>query len=141
MRAVEQTAFGWPDGNCVRASWATLLGVPIEDVPHFDPRFLAGRDQLTEERKWIRGLGYDVVVVPANAELDVSPDVCHLVSGLSPRGPFGHRCVGRGGKLVWDPHPSHLGLLEIWSYTFLVPLVDPVLEPETPELVGFCGWC
>lgn len=142
MRLVEQTAEGYPYGNCVKSSWASLLGIPLDDVPDFDPGHIGDANQLEEERKWIRGLGYDVVVVSAKGDLpNVPPDVCHLMSGLSPRGPFGHRCVGRGGKLIWDPHPSHKGLLELWSYTFLVPLIDARAEVEDgPELIGFCGW-
>lgn len=140
MRLVEQTAEGFPWGNCVRASWASLLGVPIEVVPDFDPGHLGDMDQLEAERAWVRGLGFDLVVVSAKEEKPHVPsDVVHLMSGLSPRGPFGHRCVGRGGELVWDPHPSHHGLQELWSYTFLVPLDDEITTG--PELLGFCGWC
>jgi hypothetical protein len=43
------------------------------------------------------------------------------MSGISPRG-YGHRCVGIGGKLVWDPHPSREGLLTVYSIGMLVPL-------------------
>ena len=143
MKGVEQTKFSWPVGDCVRAAWATILGLPFEEVPDFSPGVLgSGSDQLQMEREWIRTLGFDLVVVPAGSDpVDVPDDVCHLISGLSPRG-FGHRCVGRGGKLVWDPHPSHLGLDELWSYTFLVPL-DVRIETKQQqgrELLGFSGW-
>ena len=144
MHFVEQTKFNYPAGDCVRAAWISLLGLPPSLVPDFSPGVLGnGVDQLEEERKWIRGLGFDLVVVPARGDAINVPDhVWHLVSGLSPRG-WGHRCVGRGGKLVWDPHPSHLGLVDVWSYTFLVPLLDNGPEEavdEGPELVGFHGW-
>lgn len=140
MRLVEQTELGYPRGNCVRAAWASLLGVPLAVVPDFSPHALGDRVQIAAERAWVRTLGYDLVVVP-DVAIDVPPDVCHMVSGLSPRG-FGHRCVGRGGEVVWDPHPSHQGLVEVWSRAFLVPLVDPTLDvAETSELLGFCGWC
>jgi hypothetical protein len=141
VRAVVQTRTGYPWGNCVRASWASLLGVPIEEVPDFSPGVL-GEDanQLEAERDWLRGMGYDLVVVSARGDRpNVPPGVCHLMSGLSPRG-FGHRVVGRGGKMVWDPHPSQAGLTELWSYAFVVPLVESQLEAKRPELLGFCGW-
>jgi hypothetical protein len=137
VRAVEQTAFGYPNGNCVRASWATFLGVPLSQVPDFDPGHIGDRDQLEAERQWVRGQGFDVVVVSAKGDRPSIPaDVVHLMSGLSPRGPHGHRVVGQGGRMVWDPHPSHAGLVELWSYTFLVPLVDPLVD-ALPVLLGF----
>lgn len=140
MRFVDQTAFEYPYGNCVRAAWASLLGIPMSRVPDFDPGHLGDRDQIEAERAWVRSLGHDLVVVSARGDRpDVPAHVCHLVSGLSPRG-YGHRCVGRGGEVVWDPHPSHLGLLEVWSYTFLVPLLDPSEDRGAPDLLGFCGW-
>ena len=144
MRLLEQTKFNFPNGDCVRASYASLLGVPLDIIPDFSPGAI-GEDanQLEVERAWLRGLGHDLVVVSAKGDKpNVSPHVCHLVSGLSPRG-FGHRCVGRGGEIVWDPHPSHLGLVETWSYAFLVPLVDPALEiadDPSPDLLGFSGF-
>ena len=141
MPFVEQTELGWPHGNCVAAAWGSLLGIPIEQVPYFDPGHIGDANQIELERQWIRRFGYDVIVVSAGGDPpNIPAHVYHLMSGLSPRG-FGHRCVGRGGRLVWDPHPSHLGLLEVWSYTFLVPLVDP--QPEVGddrELLGFRGW-
>lgn len=138
MRLLEQTELGFPRGNCVRAAWSSLLGVPLSSVPDFSPAAIGkGTDQLEEERQWVRGLGFDLVVVPATGDPPNIPEhvVC-LISGLSPRG-FGHRCVGIGGKLVWDPHPSHLGLVEVWSYMFLVPLIDPTLEIAEPEAGRF----
>ena len=139
MRPVVQTAGGYPFGDCVRAAWASLLGVPIGQVPRFDPGHLGAASQLAPEREWIRGLGYDTVVVPAGADMDIPADVPHLITGLSPRGQFGHRCVGRGGRLAWDPHPSHAGLREVWSFTFLVPLIDQAEAPGA-DLIGFAGW-
>lgn len=162
MRFTTQTQTGYPWGNCVRASWATLLGVPLAVVPDFDPGTLQDKDQMEAERAWARSLGCDLVTVPVSAvksgQAQIPGDVSHFISGLSPRG-FGHRAVGRGGKLVWDPHPSRAGFVEVWSYTFLVPLdedgnstgtllrgldgeldgKDEVVDPPEAELLGFCG--
>ena len=113
----------------------------MDEVPDFDPGHLGDKDQLEEERKWVRQYGFDIVVISAKGDKPSIPShLPHLISGLSPRG-FGHRCVGKGGKLVWDPHPSHLGLVEVWSYAFLVPLIDPSEKSgQDPELLGFYGW-
>jgi hypothetical protein len=140
MCFIEQTETGAPWGNCVRAAWASLLCVPLDSIPDFDPGHLEGKNQLEEERKWMRGLGYDLIVVPAkraDPPTSIPDHVFHLMSGLSERG-YGHRVVGRGGKLVWDPHPSHTGLVELWSYTFLVPSINPIEDGQ--EIIGFHGW-
>jgi hypothetical protein len=87
-----------------------------------------GREQGDLEREWLASLGYDLfeIAVPPDQELpeevlECVPPVPHLMSGISPRG-FGHRCVGVGGKLVWDPHPSGEGLVTVYSVGLVVPL-------------------
>lgn len=121
-----QTREGWPYGDCVRASYATILGVPFDSIPRFDPAALGGRDQRQAERQWLASIGLELVEI-ANADeaqmeevLDSMPDVYHLMSGLSPRG-LCHRCVGFGGRLAFDPHPSRAGLVTVYSVGFLVP--------------------
>lgn len=56
----------------------------------------------------------------------------HIVSAQSTRGPFQHSCVGRGGKIIHDPHPENKGLLpesgdNPYEYTFFV-CVNPAPE-------------
>ena len=125
-----QRTEGWPDGECVRASYSSILGIPIEAVPRLDPgaSMRAGQDQGDRERAWLASIGLGLVefgVEPpdelSQEILDCVPEVPHLMSGLSPRG-FGHRCVGIGGKLAWDPHPSRDGLVTVYSIGILVPL-------------------
>lgn len=131
MRGVTQRTVGYPFGECVRASYATILGLPIEEVPRFDPGALGDRDgQRQCERAWLASLGFDLVEISAPAPSELGPDVLgcvppvvHLISGISPRG-FGHRCVGYGGRVVWDPHPSRDGLVTVNSIGFLVPFEE-----------------
>lgn len=87
-----------------------------------------GMEQGDLERAWLASLGYDLVTVGVGPDdelpeevLECVPEVPHLMSGISPRG-FGHRCVGVGGKLVWDPHPSREGLVTVYSVGLVVPL-------------------
>jgi hypothetical protein len=124
MRPTTQTREGYPFGDCVRASYATLLGLPLSAVPRFDPAVLGGEDQRDRERRWLRSIGFTLVEI--SSAPDELPDAFrsvngpHLISGISPRG-FGHRCVGLDGNLIWDPHPSHSGLDKIYSIGLLVP--------------------
>lgn len=135
VEPVTQRIEGWPYGECVRASYAAHLGLPIESVPRFDPASLRpGEEQLDRERAWLSGLrlpaapnGFDLFdwSVPPEEELpreiiDRAPPREHLISGISPRG-FGHRCVGWGGRVLWDPHPSRDGLATVFSLLFVVP--------------------
>ena len=124
MHAVTQRTTGNPHGECVRASYATLLSLPIELVPALDPgSLLPGERQAARERNWLSMLGLSLLEIPAEMAHTVPPAVLgapHLVSGLSPRG-FYHRCVGQHGKVLFDPHPSRAGLVTITSLGFLVP--------------------
>lgn len=111
MTLVTQTILHDPDsdaiGNCMPAAIATLLDLPLDDVPHFaehddwDVRF----DAWCKERGLIWS-SLNVTQVP-----DWAP--CLLV-GKSPRG-IAHVVVGRGLSTVWDPHPSRDGLTSITS--------------------------
>jgi hypothetical protein len=129
MRGVTQRTEGWPGGECVRASYATLLGVDIDLIPPLDPGTAArkGQDQGNMERAWLSSIGLDLVEIAVDPYdtipqevLDCVPEVPHLMSGISPRG-YGHRCVGIGGQVAWDPHPSRAGLLTVYSVGLLVP--------------------
>lgn len=99
-------------GDCMRASIASLLSLPIADVPHFVA--LAQGDSyetycLIEDFLFSRG--YDVLWQINLEDHRVSgTDTYHLMSGLSPRG-ISHMVVGRNGEVFHDPHPSRAGLL------------------------------
>lgn len=130
MIPVTQTQFGWPNGNCVRASYASIFELPLNAIPPMDPGTCEslGEQQGDRERAWLTSVGYNLVEISApeggalpQSLLDCVPQEFHLISGLSSRG-FGHRCVGYGGRVVWDPHPSRDGLLNVYSVGILVPL-------------------
>ena len=130
MRGVTQDTEGFPGGSCVRAAYATLLGVELDDIPPLDPgtAMSLGVEQGDLERAWLASIGLDLVEIKVGPDDDLPeevlgcvPEVPHLMSGISPRG-YGHRCVGVGGKLVWDPHPSRDGLLTVYSIGLLVDL-------------------
>jgi hypothetical protein len=115
----------------VRAAYATILEMPIDEIPPLDPGTSAklGQEQGDRERQWLATLGLNLIEISTGNPdesllpevLGCIPEVPHLMSGISPRG-YGHRCVGVGGRLVWDPHPSKAGLLTVYSVGILVPL-------------------
>ena len=130
MRGVTQRVVGFPHGECVRAAYASIFDCNIDDIPPLDPgtadQLGVEQDQL--ERAWLATIGYNLVEISTDPEVGFSddilacvPEVPHLMSGISPRG-HGHRCVGIGGQLVFDPHPSRAGLLNVYAIGILVPL-------------------
>lgn len=144
MHEVTQTILHDPPkiGNCFQAALASVLELPIDDVPHF---MLHG-DWFLRLQGWLadRGLCYLYDVHPQYSEYWGY----HLISGLSERG-VRHTCVGRAGALVFDPHPSRAGLLPEGDehqlvFSLLVPL-DPAIgevHPETltPSRKSFTGY-
>lgn len=131
MRGVTQDRVGWPSGSCVKAAYATIFGCSIDQIPDLDPGTAArnGQEQGDRERMWLTSIGYELIEISAHPDEGLAPevldcipeDMTHLISGISPRG-YGHRCVGVGGRVVWDPHPSRAGLVSIYSIGILVPV-------------------
>jgi hypothetical protein len=123
---VQQNRFGGSDapagerGNCMQACLANVLGVHIDDVPHF---YDTDEDEVQQgaaisawcaERGWLcayltsEWLRCPWVVFPADALL--------ILSGTSPRcAAWSHVVVGHvtqdGWRLVHDPHPSNAGIV------------------------------
>jgi hypothetical protein len=127
---VTQRVCGFPFGECVRSSYSAILEIPIDEVPPFDPGTCAhyGQEQGDRERAWLSSIGLGLITIYTSPDktlapevLDCVPEVPHLMSGISPRG-HGHRVVGIGGRVAWDPHPSRAGLLTCYSVGILVPL-------------------
>ena len=107
---------GRPAGDCLRACVATVMGLAIEDVPHFVQyrQHPAG----TEPLLWWWALvgfasahGWRVGYVERQSPDEVGPEGVALASGISPRGHL-HVVVVEDGALVHDPHPSRGGITE-----------------------------
>lgn len=119
MIAVDQTAFGLPGGNCFAACVASLLEMPIDDVPNFCN--LPG-DWEAEFNRWLRPFGLYALTVQMN---DWRPPGLHIMAGKSPRGASVkemHSVVAQGDAIVHDPHPSRAGLSTRTETTLLVPI-------------------
>lgn len=141
-------------GDCFRACIASILELPLDDVPHFvqigltphpdDPQPLAegNSDWWYYLRDWLRPRGLIYFDIPAGED---APDALisalgyHTITGLSPRGDWQHVVVGRGGEIVHDPHPEGGGLRDrrligIFARTF--EAAPPDLDRAAERLVS-----
>jgi hypothetical protein len=123
-------------GNCHSACFATILGLEIEDVPHFFADGDNGNpdEQYASIRSFLGGLGlvqghaiYDGGIT-LEALLDVTaqmmPGVPLIFGGLSAAG-CGHSIVVLNGEIFNDPTDSGLvGPMPdgYWWVTFFSPL-------------------
>lgn len=110
IKPVEQTRTG-PNGTCFQACLASILEIPVWEVPDFstdDDLFL----QQVQEFLATKGLYYvqvppDEPTVVAAFKQSLGPAYC-TIEGTSPRGGQ-HAVVGDRGVMVWDPHPKSDG--------------------------------
>lgn len=121
MKPVDQTRFYDPAapveqqrGNCLQAVIASLLELPLDQVPHFVQDHV---ESDGEEDWWdslvafVRTQGWN----PHAAHPVTDYPGQHLfVSGPSPRGKgddgLWHVVIYRNGRMVHDPHPDRTGL-------------------------------
>lgn len=113
MIPVNQTIYGDGEngasvGNCWQACVASLLEMPLEEVPHF---------VLLSD--WYESTCYFVRKFTNLSFGCFKPNFPHTESGgyvigtgLSPRGNFLHAVIldGVTGEIVHDPHHTHVGL-------------------------------
>lgn len=102
MRPVDQTRYGILDGNCFSACLASILEIPLGEVPHFWgprwPDFL----QWLADRGLAMTLYHKRLYVPPGYSIAGGPSV--RFAGQM------HACVAFDGLIIHDPHPSREGL-------------------------------
>lgn len=121
MRPVMQTRGYDPEapagqqrGNCWTACIASLLELPIEDVPDFVQIEVDGGDSWWDQTvQFLTDRGHQLTWVHPGAP----GDGFYIQTGLSPRSPavdgkdVYHAVIYQWGELVHDPHPDQTGLL------------------------------
>lgn len=110
-------------GNCFAACIASLLEVPIAEVPNF----VDSDEWPFNFQKWLRERGFFYLLTEVNAgdiEAWVGLGGYHVINGQGPRENCRHSVVGLAGEMVFDPHPSRAGLLKVEEFGFLIPM-DP----------------
>lgn len=139
MKPIAQNIFGPMIGNCYTACVASVLEIPLEDVPNW--ALLLAEDYMPEAwnkaiNSWTRERGFYILTTtapedPENdfvAKGEILQGIHHLIGGKA-RADDGslvnHSVVGLNGKIVWDPNQKRNSGLEIVEdYSVFVPL-DP----------------
>lgn len=123
-------------GDCYRAALASLLDMPLADVPHF---VKYPEDQRRDVyREFLRPLGLIPVNIPGaefwSVIVNTGIDCLHLILGAAKDDGCPHTCVGRNGVIVHDPGPDQKGLegeIENWE---MVVFVKAFTEPSPAEV-------
>ena len=125
-------------GNCYQAAIASVLELPLDEVPHFAT---FDRDWFKQSAPWFRQRGMIRSFYREQALKDLSwplylapgadfwgDRVSHIVGALgagpSPRGPFRHVVVldPNTGDMIHDPHPSGAGVTEVDELELILAL-------------------
>lgn len=94
-------------GNCLQAAVASLLDLPLDEVPHF----IEFDDWFGELVAFAAALGFEVTYQAPPA----TPPALGLALGQSARG-VTHVVVYRDRQAVWDPHPNRSGLVTVEAF-------------------------
>ena len=104
-------------GNCYAAAIASLLEIPITEVPNVETLFhIEGQLWLDVMLKFLESKGYKLQTKSVTED-----GYYYIASGDSPRG-VKHSVIYFNGKMVHDPHPTREGLLSIDYYERLMPI-------------------
>lgn len=106
-------------GDCFRACLATILELPMREVPHFALLDFSPEVRVSMQcaQAWLEARGFELWMGPDDGD---NPLPLCIVNGLSPRG-IRHAVVGdtATGEILHDPHPSRAGLATIENRLYL----------------------
>ena len=127
MIPITQTIQHDPDnnihGNCFSAVLASLLHIPIEDIPVFGSE-VSWKCQVNHFLRKYNLAYIQVVGLESVIQCDCITGMYHEIGGTTNRADCLHAVVGLDGEQLFDPHPSRLGLKEVVDYGIFVVL-DP----------------
>lgn len=111
------------EGDCFRAVLASVLELPISQVPHFAALTTGVSEFWDSVYAWLGTQGYEYVPTENGPEGALE---FNSITGPSPRGNGTyHAVVGRGKIVEHDPHPSRAGISgteKDWYFGYLVPV-------------------
>lgn len=117
-------------GDCFRACVASILELPLSEVPHFNQLAADAGDVMewsTLFAQWCGERGVDFY----STEADAKPPGWAIMSGPAGRGPL-HSVVAFCGEMKHDPHPSRAGLQSVRDF-IVVKWIRKSPEPESKE--------
>lgn len=109
MIPIDQTEFRPAVGDCLRACVASILELPLKDVPHFLRD--SGSGWFDALDRWLAErfqLGAVLIRVTSPPSCTLPRGFC-IASGPAPGHPK-HSVVWEDGALRHDPHPQRIGL-------------------------------
>jgi hypothetical protein len=116
-------------GDCQRAVIASLLDLPINEVPHFLQLAKGNASDFYDLiDDFLRSKGFALLITASQPKPMVFSDIdyYHEISGPSPRGNgLFHAVVGKNGQVFFDPHPSKAGLAgnpDEWQHGYLIKI-------------------
>ncbi len=122
MICVDQTKYTEKDGNCFAACLASILEVPLSEIPNPKEKTI----WLDKINKWLI-LKFRLMLVLVDFRVGNQAPVGYTIgSGKSPRMDCLHAVVCKDGAIVHDPHPDRSGLRDdvIEDHALFV-LTDP----------------
>lgn len=127
MNGVTQTIFADTPGrmgNCLQAAVATILGLPLNHVPHF----------VELDESWSEALaafanrhGYATVWTDGERKTPTTG----LAFGPTTRNRDIVHAVAVIDGQVWDPHPSRAGLTSVTTYVEWKPIAELGVGDQT----------
>lgn len=135
MKPVFQTRHGWPDGNCLMASLASIFAVTLEECPDLGPANVEyGPDYWKEIQGFARARGMEPVWIERERTVAAPPAGYAIVSVMQPNG-IPHACVSLDGRIVHNPvagAPLDFPAT-VRGYIAFVPLRSDAPGGPTPE--------
>jgi hypothetical protein len=128
MIRVEQTIFTAPGGDCFPACLASLLDLPLAEVPNHQ-----GTDWWDAYQGWLAERGLTLGYVTCTELPGAAPAGYAILGAHSPRLDCLHAVICKDGVIVWDPHPQREMGVGAWvDWTVIGPLYGPHWWPTVP---------
>lgn len=128
MIPIYQDKFEKPDGNCTAACLASIFELDIRECEHWRAHY-DDRDLEDGGEHWTVGLNRWLAtwnltsfiwsVEDGRGGINPMPKGYAILSGLSPRGDWGHATVSYFGDLIHDPFAdaTEPHLIDYWDWT------------------------
>lgn len=121
MKPVDQTKMTPPDGDCFAACVASILELPLSEVPNYSQTGV----WWIQWSEWL--LSRNLYLLEVRRGDDSEEEFVkgyHIITGPSYSGDWNHSVVGLNGKMVHDPNPKRKGIRRpVWYGLFVV--LDP----------------